>query len=147
LATLYAFDAGTGAILWSFRVPDGGPIPAVAEHRVFQVSGSRLFALNPANGRVLWTVRGLFTSFDAATGAVRWATTQGGASFFLPPVVGGGMLLDVADHGQIVALRTVDGTRVPLNLSVGTFGSLALVQGNLYVQAGITLFKFALPAG
>jgi outer membrane protein assembly factor BamB len=208
LVTLYALDAATGDILWSLRLPNGAGTPAVADHRVFVEAGRRLFALNPADGRVLWRVRGLpfvsalnpvatssgvfvvrdgavyafdpatgarlwrsakrgytdltvnrthvfavagsdglFTAFDAAHGTERWSMTVAGGPFRRPPVIGGGMLFSVADDGRVVALRTEGGSTIPLSLSVGETGSLALLQGTLYVQADTTLSAFTLPAG
>src|SRR5207249_4067095 len=78
----------------------GPAIPAVAGHRVFLQAGSKLFALSPADGRILWKVGGLsfpvwrnpvvtaggvyvlsdgaLYDFDPATGATLWRSARRG---------------------------------------------------------------------
>jgi outer membrane protein assembly factor BamB len=205
IATLYAIDASTGDIVWSRPIP-AGSVPAAAGHRVFIQTISRLLALEPATGRVLWRARvasgfgfapvatpwgvvvvsrhgavhvfdpatgvrmwrsrsagytslaanwthvlavsrqdGRITSFDALTGAKRWSTVVSGERFGMPPVIGGGVLFDVADDGTIVALRTSDGMRLPVDLPDATQSAgLALFRGTLFVQSPSILSVYAL---
>ena len=65
----------------------------------------------------------------------------------MPPVIGGGVLFDVADDGTIVALRTSDGMRLPVDLRDATqYAGLALFEGTLFVQSPSILSVYALPA-
>jgi outer membrane protein assembly factor BamB len=90
--------------------------------------------------------RGRFASLDAATGKERWVTRVRSEEFGNPPVVGGGVLFIVGDRGRIIALRTSDGSRLPVDLDVGDRATLALVNGTLYAQtASTSLFAFTVP--
>ena len=74
-------------------------------------------------------------------------TAVSGERFAMPPVIGGGILFDLANDGTIVALRTSDGAPLPLDLPPAPqSGALALFQGTLFVQSPTILSVFALAA-
>ncbi len=57
---VYALDAGTGALLWSYMTggPEGASSPAVSNGAVYIGSNypdNRVYALNASNGTLLWS--------------------------------------------------------------------------------------------
>src|SRR6266702_7567824 len=127
--TLWALDAASGRLLWSFRHgPDGWPTsgaPALAGSTVYVGlgSGTRLWALDLNNGHVLWS----FDTGDRITSAATIDT----ASVYI-----------ATWHGSIFALVRVHGTlrwSYALNtqhsqaIVDGVGGSMALANGRLYV--------------
>jgi outer membrane protein assembly factor BamB len=98
---LYAIDAHTGALLWSYVVNGSSVPPAVADGIVyFGSADDNVYALNARNGAPLWTFNtGAFVSsspavvdgvlyigsgdgklyaLNAHTGAKLWSYTTGG---------------------------------------------------------------------
>ncbi len=51
---LYALNASTGAVLWSYKTGNVGGAPAVANGIVYAVSANGLYALNASTGVLLW---------------------------------------------------------------------------------------------
>jgi outer membrane protein assembly factor BamB len=126
---VHVFDPATGVRMWRSRSAGYTSLAANRTH-VLAVSGQ--------DGRV--------TSFDALTGAKRWSIIVSGERFGMPPVIGGGVLFDVANDGAIVALRTSDGMRLPVDLPDATQSAgLALFRGTLFVQSPSILSVYALP--
>jgi Ca-activated chloride channel family protein len=115
---------------WSFQ----GSRPCVAEGRVFAIPGDELTASDLASGRELWRWRagerldgeraltppaaangrvwagsrdGRLLSWDAATGALRWAVPVGAPVAWQPVVAGGWVYAGLA-NGEVVAFETGD---------------------------------------
>jgi outer membrane protein assembly factor BamB len=78
LYTLYALDAGTGAVRWSKLLASlYFETPAVANGVVYVVSGGMVYALNAATGAVIWQAAGYGNSPIVANGVVYTGTWIG----------------------------------------------------------------------
>jgi outer membrane protein assembly factor BamB len=167
---MIAFDAADGHVVWTAKHlrPSAAMMTVATPGAVLGVRGGAVYAFDPATGARLWRSRsdgytavaatrdavyasngtkGTFGAFDIATGEMRWSRRVAGAPFLRPPVVGGGMVVSVADDGTIVALRTTTGAPIGVNVSVDDYGALAMAHGTLYVQSNDGLSVFRLPAG
>jgi len=111
---LYALNASTGAVLWSYKTGNVGGAPAVANGIVYAGSVNGLYALNASTGALLWrtsqnavdspaVANGVvyFSSFNqnagadtvyalnANTGAVLWSYDVGASAASTPIIVDG----------------------------------------------------------
>jgi outer membrane protein assembly factor BamB len=129
-----AFDAGTGAHVWTFTLGwFSRSSPAVVDGVVYVgATDGFLYALDAADGHQLWArevterfnivstpavvegrvylhADGPLEAFDAATGITVWESTcgDGGASYEAPSVVDG--VVYVRDEGLVCAFDAVDG--------------------------------------
>ena len=134
---LYAFNATTGAVLWSTCIGAGtSSSPAVAKGVVYIGSGDgNLYALNAITGAVLWTATvavgfhvhvdsspavvngvvyvgsgdGKLYAFNATTGAVLWTTTTS-ADVDSSPAVANGVVYVGSHDGKVSAFNATTGT-------------------------------------
>lgn len=83
--TLYALDAGTGAVRWSKMLSSlYMETPAVANGMVYVVSGTMVYGLNASTGAVLWQAAGYGSSPIVANGVVytgAWVGTGEGTGY------------------------------------------------------------------
>jgi outer membrane protein assembly factor BamB len=127
--TLWALDAASGRLLWSFRHgPDGWPTsgaPALAGNTVYVGlgSGTRLWALDLTNGHVLWS----FDSGDRITSAA----TVDASSVYIATWHGTIFALDRA-HGALRWSYTLN-SQHDQSVVDGVGGSMALANGRLYI--------------
>jgi outer membrane protein assembly factor BamB len=130
-ATVHAFNAGTGARLWSVKIGDterdgqrarfGGGVSAEAG-MVYAVSGL-----------------GDVVALDAATGAVRWSARPSGPLRGAPTLAFGSLFVMGQDN-QLFALRASDGTiewqEAGSVAPSGVFGVAAPAAGQGTIVAG-----------
>jgi eukaryotic-like serine/threonine-protein kinase len=158
---LYAYNASTGALVWTANVPgNGGPAssPAVANGVVYAASytGS-LYALNATTGATIWsdTVAanlpsqsapavangtvyegwddGYLHAFNAQTGAQEWSFNVGTDIYSSPSVANGIVYLTAGS--SLYALDANTGVHL-WTYSVGSNPSTpAVVNGTVYVVA------------
>ena len=120
---LYAFNATTGATLWSVVAGIGGGSPTVANGVVY-VSGDRLYA------------------FDATSGAQLWSATTGAGGE--PPAVANGVVYVTGD--RLYAFNATSGTQLwSATIGVGA-SSPAVANGVVYVT-GDRLYAFNATSG
>src|SRR5216683_2381571 len=170
---LYAFNATTGAVLWSTCIGAGtSSTPAVAKGVVYIGSGDgNLYALNAITGAVLWTATagyhiesspavvngtvyvgsddGNLYAFNADTGAVLWTSTTSADVDSSPAVVNG--VVYVGSHdGKVSAFNATTGT-VLWSTALDPnayfhFSSPTVANGVVYVDLGDgKVFAFHLP--
>ncbi len=157
---VYALNASTGLILWSYltnAVPDSDVYssPAVAGGVVYVGSGDGAFyALNATNGLQLWnytTDNGFLSSpavvdsvvytgggldvyaFDATNGTMLWNYPTGGSVYSSPAVVGGVVYVG-SENDRVYALNATNGAVLWSYLTGGWVDSSpAVVGGAVYV--------------
>jgi hypothetical protein len=118
---LYALNADTGALKWSYTT--GGPLdyssPAVALAKGLVFVGSnngKLYALN------------------ADTGAFKWSYTTGGPLVYSSPAVANGVVYVGSNDGNVYALNAVSGASLWSAFTGSEVGSSpAVVNGKVYV--------------
>jgi outer membrane protein assembly factor BamB/formylglycine-generating enzyme required for sulfatase activity len=123
----YAIDLDTGTELWRYNTGNSISCTAtVAEGRVFVSSGQSLYALDAANGAVLWTKGG---NYGGRAGS---------------PVVMAGVVFFNQDWDKLVGLRVSDGVEIWRCRDNGGPGqginSAAVVDGQLIYTIGSALF-------
>lgn len=168
---LYALDAVTGSVLWEFWTNDWATAaPAAGAGKVYAPAGDRLYCLDAADGKRLWSVttgvlsrppvvtdhRLFFCSeettvcLDAENGQVLWRSaidSRGQLAYAQ------GYLLSVGFEGRVRAHRVSTGevqwqraTDVPLvHLYVSEEGHLYISAGALYCvnpETGDSLWTF-----
>jgi len=157
---LYAFNASTGALLWS--EPRGGfggdfypSSPAVAEGVVYVGSGdANLYALSASSGTVLWSfpTGGTLYSSPVVSGGVVYTAPQGGSLYALDagsgkelwardtgendssPAVANGVVYIGGFHGRVHALRASTGAELwSARIGGEVDSSPSVVNGVVYV--------------
>jgi outer membrane protein assembly factor BamB len=124
--TVHAFDATSGATVWTLSGRFGISAPALANGTLYVVSEAGLQALDAATGATVWTVStpatdpvlangvlyharggGVLVARDPATGAQLWsdATAPGGrsANAYLSVAVANGAVYAARDLGAVSA--------------------------------------------
>ena len=133
-AYVYALNAETGALLWSYTIAAsiGASSPAVANGVAYISAGDGLYALNVSTGVKLWSY-----------------ATGGGVDS--SPAVANGVVYVGSDNGDVYALNASTGAKLwsyafgsPEEL--GVFSSPTMVDGMLYVTSGVSLYAFGLGA-
>lgn len=128
LGSVRAFNAGTGAALWSARF--GGDTKgnaALLYGGGVAVDGGRVYATNGL---------GYVAALDAATGAVAWTVRPGGPLRGAPTVADGNLYV-ISQDNQIYALKASDGSTSWSNAAAleiaGVFGngSPAVARGTV----------------
>jgi eukaryotic-like serine/threonine-protein kinase len=155
---LYAFDASTGALKWTYNTGGGPSSPAVANGVVYVGSGDhKLYALDASTGRLIWTSAptgaaidsspavasgvvyvGSFDhklyAFNASTGRTIWTSAPTGDRIFSSPAVANGVVyVGSLDH-SLYAFNASTGTTLWTAATGGQmFSSPAVVNGVVYV--------------
>jgi outer membrane protein assembly factor BamB/serine/threonine protein kinase len=124
---VYAFNAASGHLDWSYVSPPGESGPAVVDGTVYVGSAGGLYALNAANGHV------------------RWSYPSGSAES--SPVVVDGTVYVVGADGNVHALNAANG-HVRWSHSITYAGTgLAVADGLVYVSSiGDIGYVYALDA-
>jgi outer membrane protein assembly factor BamB len=161
---LFAFNATTGAPLWSVNAGVAFSTPAVAHGVVYIANSTELLALNATTGSELWAspagkfgtsssaavANGVvylsadkFYAYNARTGALLWSATTGGGSTWASPAIANGVVYETSSDGRLGAFNATTG--VPLwSATTGTaYGaaSPAVANGVVYV-GGLDLYAF-----
>jgi len=144
-AAISAFNASTGAPLWSFDT--GGEVasePAVAHDVVYTMS-SNPFSFSSTN---------YMYALNAATGALIWSHQTGHHGSISIPAVANGVVYVGSRNQNLYALDASTGERLWSYATDGEVLSPAVVNGVVYVgtqpldeAAGGTLYAFDLPKG
>jgi outer membrane protein assembly factor BamB len=115
-ANLHAFDASTGALLWSAPLHDVvSSSPAVANGVVFATDGN-LFA------------------FDASTGSQLWEDDLSATSAYSSPAVANGVVYIGGHGGKVYAFSASTGAQLwSYNTVAPAFSSPAVVNGVVYI--------------
>jgi len=98
--TARAFDATSGAILWSARFGEDKGNSALLYGGGVAVDGGRVYATNGL---------GFVAALDAATGAAVWTVRPGGALRGAPTVAGDSLYV-ISQDNQLYSLKTADGS-------------------------------------
>jgi outer membrane protein assembly factor BamB len=154
--TLSAFNATTGAPLWSDSVGVGFTTPMVANGVVYISNQTELLAFNGTTGSELWAspAGGFGTvssaafangvvylntdklyAFDATTGALLWSAPTGGGSTYASPAVAKGVVYESSSDGKLSAFDATTGTQLWSAATGTTYGagSPAVANGVVYV--------------
>jgi len=158
---LYALNASTGALIWSYATGGSASTAAVANGVVYVGSNSgTMYALNASTGALMWSfttgsyiesspavVNGVvffgsyddkFYALDAYTGALRWTKVIGdNQAEQSSAAVANGIVYVGSYNGSIYALRASTGA-VVWNHPTGypVVSSPAIASGVLYVGSG-----------
>ena len=127
--SVYAFDASTGATIWSASNLGGVSLPSLANGALYvgSVSGS------------LGSASGSLVALDATTGATLW-TTATGVSDGTPapsPAVSHGVVYISDGADNVNALNATTGATLWTSASTGGFSSAAVANGIVYVGGGV----------
>ena len=128
--TVYAFNAGTGALIWKYLT--GWNVlssPAVANGVVYVGS-------THGHGKVY--------ALNAGTGALIWKYTTGSYVFSSPAVANGVVYIGSTD-GNIYALNAATGALLWKYWEESIKSSPAVANGVLYVNGPGSLYTFHLP--
>lgn len=129
---IYAFNALTGALLWSAQASSGVSSPAVADALVYVGAGDgKLNALDAQSGKVMWSFPtggaivssptvsggtayvgsndGKLYALDAASGDFKWAYSTGGAIDRSSPAVAGDLVYIGSSDGKLHAVAASSG--------------------------------------
>jgi outer membrane protein assembly factor BamB len=170
--TLSAFDARSGASLWSqniFPYENFVSAPATSKGSVFISDGLHLWAFDAKTGQVHWTNQdadavdsgiaiagdhvyvadetGLLQTYDAATGALKWTDTGQFRDWAVPALANGVIYLGGAG-GNTTTLSAYDTrTGKPLWQDQATrrFGIPAVSNGMLYAAKDDMFTAYGLP--
>ena len=131
-AQLHAYDASSGAVLWSAPVPKGDGNKAARFGGGVSVDGARAFATDGL---------GDVAAFDANSGAEIWRAKPGGP-LRGAPTVDGDQLYVLSQDNQLYALSTTDGalkwTASGSLESQGVFGVAAPAVARSTIVAGFS---------
>ncbi len=172
--TLYAFNAATGATVWTFTSSYGGSgsSPAVAGGLVYTTSGNAssatLYALNAQTGAQVWTANlaspttspvvsnGLvyvggakLYAFNAQTGAQVWSSAASTNGFGLPAVGGGAVYTQGSNSSNWLMYALDAGTGAVLWTQViggQVYGGPVYSLGQVYFDQYYPYVVFALNA-
>jgi len=100
LGSVRAFDATSGAALWSARFGEDKGNSALLYGGGVAVDGGRVYATNGL---------GYVAAFDAATGAAVWTVRPGGPLRGAPTVADGAIYV-ISQDNQLYSLKSADGT-------------------------------------
>lgn len=155
---LYALDASTGALLWSY--PAGGDSsPAVVDGLAYIAAGD-VHALDVATGALLWTYEpadeygveegspavragvlhvasgeGNVYAIDAQTGVLLWSRSIGG-DILSSPAVGAGAVYIGSSGGKVYALDAATGIpRWTRRVAGEVLVSAAVAHGVVYISS------------
>jgi outer membrane protein assembly factor BamB len=164
----------TGTALWqtgSLSSSDFS-MPAAADGLLVYPGGSGLTALDPATGRVVWTLPeageverapavsngivytgnadgGYVHAYDLTTGSLLWESDAGLGESWSSPVVADGVVWFATEEGAPVAVAQSDGTLLWTGpkLWVGEMvnPSVAVIGGQVFVAGQHGMHVFALP--
>lgn len=169
---LYAFNAGTGTLVWKASPSSGNWIlstPAVANGIIYAGSfDGNLYALNQKSGAILWkavtnnsiesspvVVNGIvyigsddsyLYAFDATTGTFLWREFTGN-SVLSSPSVSNGIVYVGSINGKLYAFNAKTGVLVWTSPIVGivNFSSPAIANGVVYIGSNDS-YLYALDA-
>lgn len=120
---LFAFNARTGAELWSAVPGVGTSVPAVANGVVY-IGADKLYALNARTGEKLWST--------------------GEASEYLTPAVANGLVY-VGSAGQSFVFNAATGAQLS-SFDSRNGSAVVVVNGVVYVAEGSKLTAYGLPS-
>jgi outer membrane protein assembly factor BamB len=169
-----AFDAATGATLWTFPVPGtiSSSAPAVADGEVF-IGGDdgNVYAVQADSGLEAWNFTtgaqitfspavangvvyagsgdGNLYALDAVTGAKLWSYATG-SRINSTPTVADGVVYTSTFAGIVYAIDAATGTKLAgFNVSAPTFGSSPVVaDGLIYIGSNDNdVYAYGLPGG
>lgn len=140
--TLYALDAATGAMKWSFGGGNwfwGRPLVDKGTVYAPDLNGN-VYALDAANGSLKWTFpapgpvrsapllaggllivmdkNGTMFGLDPASGKPAWGPTVLNKTVFSDPMLLGDKILIVAEGGNLFTVTPADGALAPVNVTV-----------------------------
>jgi glucose dehydrogenase len=117
---IYALNADTGALVWSFSTLYGTSISPAVSGGVVYVAGSY----------------GPIYALEAHTGALLWQSSLNPGLVHSPPTVAGGVLYVQAYLGGVHALDAATGALLWTNLDlVDVLGTVAVAYGRIYVTS------------
>ena len=174
-SSVSAFDARTGASLWSNDLfsPSFASAPATYKGTVFVSDGTYLMAFDAKTGQRRWAsvdayadgsgiamsgghiyvknLIGYLQTYDAATGQMTWTDTGRMMDPTGTPATANGVLYinSIYDRGTLSAYDTHTGTRLWQAQSTGrftgSFGTPTVANGMLYVSGGRGFEAYGLP--
>jgi len=119
---VYAFNQGTGSLIWSRAVGGGYAYSGLA------YDGGRVFVVNSS---------GTLTAFDAATGGFAWSEQLPGASAVTaPPTAANGVVYASGENGALYAVREADGHFLWTQSVQGGDSSPAVTAEGVYASYG-----------
>ncbi|HEY6409014.1 MAG TPA: PQQ-binding-like beta-propeller repeat protein [Ktedonobacteraceae bacterium] len=126
--TLYAFNAQTGALNWSYNSAWFAGSPAIANGTLYCYFNGDINALNATTGALLW---GVPAAWDLYTS----------------PAVANGVVYFVNNTGSLAAIDASSGATLWASQSFNTFTTgLTIASGQLFAgNAGGSLYAFHLP--
>lgn len=127
---LYAFDASTGAPIWSYNTGSGGS-PAVANGAVYYGAGFNLYAFNATTGALLWQVAANVDSIQVVNNVIY--VTSRTTSSSSQTTTYNLSALDAATGAQIWSTSVLS---APFSSPGGCCGSIAVANGIVYIGAG-----------
>ena len=169
---LCAFDARTGASLWSQDLSFTRAFvsaPATYKGSVFISDGSHLWAFDAMTGQMHWTNQdadatdsgiaiagdhvyvadetGLLQTYDAATGALKWTNTGQFRDYAVPALANGVIYLggSAGNASTLSAYDTHTGKSLWQDQTTSGFGTPTISNGMLYVGNGNTFKAYGLP--
>jgi outer membrane protein assembly factor BamB len=167
---IWALDAGTGEVLWTYPT-DGSAwhTPAVANGVVYAADAVAFYALDAGSGALLWKFKppeyypenspvvsegsvyltndaGTIYALSAATGALLWQSATGIYQLH-QPAVANHVLYTYSESGNLYALNAGTGA-VIWQYATGSrhMSSPSVVNGRLYIESGDTGCLYALDA-
>ncbi|PPT59760.1 PQQ-binding-like beta-propeller repeat protein [Xanthomonas arboricola] len=161
----WAFDAKTGAKVWSTQVGPGGTTGGVEWGTAFDPYKSQVYVAINNSSNATYTLGpantqshngGSWAALDAATGRIKWQVKVPGINRVNPNVPAGGqgsltvspnLLYAGSMAGNMVALDTDTGATLWNHDATGSvISSPAIVDGALYWGAGYGRFNFGTAA-
>lgn len=153
---LYAIDAYTGTLLWSYVVNGSSVPPAVADGIVyFGSADDNVYALNAQNGAPLWTFKtgalvssspavvdgvlyigsadGKLYALNALTGAKLWSYTTGG--YVSSPVITDGVVYIGSDDDNVYAVHASNGALLWKYKTGSYAGDVAVTTNVVYATS------------
>lgn len=158
---LYALDATTGTLVWTFQTSSDVQSSAAVEAGVVYVGGSsdwphgNVYAIDASTGALLWTYQspksiessvvvadgivyagshdGHVYALDASTGTLVWSYRTGDEVFSTPAVAGGVVYLGSTDH-HVYAFDAALGTLLwTFEAGSSIYSSPAVAGGMVYI--------------